>query len=135
RTMSIAAKIRLRKLATLQAASAVAVAAREQADAAEQARRAERLAQPFDHDTPAPVASADAARADVSPATTLRQRKLARLEIDEHGAQGLAPDRSRSGEGATEYELLLAALGEDEAALKGIQGTERKEDAKRSLIS
>ncbi|MCC2602759.1 phage terminase small subunit [Sphingopyxis yananensis] len=138
--MSIAAKIRLRKLATLQAASAVAVAAREQADAAEQARRAERLAQPFDQDTLAPVASIDpananAASADVSPATSLRQRKLARLEIDEHGAQGLAPDRSRSGEGATEYELLLAALGEDEAALKSLQGTERKEEAKRHMIS
>lgn len=131
--MSIAAKIRLRKLAALNAASALAHAAREEADAAEQARRAARLAQPFDQDTPAPVASANTASA--STAAALRQRKVARLAIEQDGADGLAAERRTDGEGATEYELLLAALGEDEAALKGIQGTERKEDAKRGLIS
>lgn len=131
--MSIAAKIRLRKLAALNAASALAHAAREEADAAEQARRAVRLAQPFDQETPAPVASANTASA--STAAVLRQRKVARLAIEQDGADGLAAERRPDGEGATEYELLLAALGEDEAALKGIQGTERKEDAKRSLIS
>jgi hypothetical protein len=131
--MSMAAKIRMRKLQAMASADAIATAQREAAAAAAEARRAERLAQPFDHDNSVEAQNVDAS--SVSPAAILRQRKMARLEIEENGAEGLAPERSYTGEGATDYELLLAALGEDEAALKRIQGTERKEAAKLSLIS
>lgn len=131
--MSMAAKIRMRKLEAMASADAIATAQREAAAAAAQARRAERLAQPFDHDRVVEVPNVDAAT--TSPAAIMRQQKLARLEIENNGAAGLAAERSETGDGATEYELLLAALGEDEAALKRIQGTERKEAAKLSLIS
>lgn len=70
----------------------------------------------------------------LSPAARHRERKLARLALEKAGAEGVAPERPATGAEATEYELLLAALGEDLRRLKDIQSTERKIEAKREMI-
>lgn len=69
-----------------------------------------------------------------SPALRHRQKKLAAQVINRAGAQGHAPERPETGAEATEYELLLAALGSDMAKLKEIQSTEGKIAAKREMI-
>lgn len=70
----------------------------------------------------------------MSPAARFRQSVLAREAIEQAGSAGAAPDRKESGPAATEYELLLAALGEDMRRLKDIQSTEGKIAAKREMI-
>jgi len=50
------------------------------------------------------------------------------------GADNVAPPRPTNGPEATEYELLLAELGNDMRTLSDIQSTERKIEAKRSMV-
>lgn len=69
-----------------------------------------------------------------SPALRHRQAKLARIAIEKGASAGIAPARASTGIEATEYELLLASLGEDMARLKDIQGKELKIAAKREMI-
>lgn len=132
--MSLAARLKLKKMEALQAAEKAAAAAREQLAEAARQKRDTRLNQPFDSAGTATLPAPALAVTSGSPAQRLKQEKIARLAIENEGAAGLAPERSRDGEGASEYELLLASLGEDEVALKSIQGNERKEEAKRHLI-
>ncbi|MPT48060.1 MAG: terminase [Sphingobium sp.] len=131
--MSLAARMKLRKITALQEASRATAVQKEQAEAAQKEKRDSRVNMPFDHPNAATEAPAVTVQSN-SPAALLKQEKLARLAIERDGAQGLAPERSADGEGASEYELLLASLGEDEAMLKTIASTERKEEAKRGLI-
>lgn len=70
----------------------------------------------------------------LSPAARFRQSVLAREAIEQASSAGAAPDRKESGPAASEYELLLAALGEDMRRLKDIQSTEGKIAAKREMI-
>ena len=130
--MSLAAKIKMKKLEQLKAAQAAAAAQHEQAEAVRAERQSARRAQPFDQDKLVEVAAVHAP--SVSAAAITRQRKAARLAVENDGAAGLAPDRSADGEGASDYELLLAALGEDEAALKRLSGNSRREAMKADLI-
>lgn len=132
--MSLAARLKLKKLATLQEAAAAAAIAREQVAEAARQKRDSRLKQPFDQANPVLPETPAAPAPGGSPAARMKQEKLARLAIERDGNACLAPERSRDGEGASEYELLLASLGEDEASLKAISSTERKEEAKRHLI-
>lgn len=74
------------------------------------------------------------ARPSNSPARRQRQIKLAELAV-RHGMAGhFAPDRSLNDADYSEYELQLAALGNDLAQLKSIHSTEGKVAAKRDLI-
>lgn len=132
--MSLAAKLKMKKMQALQAASAAATIQRAQAAEAAKQKRDARLRQPFDQDQGLMPESPPPVLGSGSPAAQLKQEKLARLAIERDGHAGLAPERSADGEGASEYDLLLAALGEDEAALKSLQGNERKEQTKRDLI-
>jgi len=70
-----------------------------------------------------------------SPALRHRQKKLAAKAVESGSSGDVAPDRQHSGAEATEYELLLAALGEDMARLRDIQSTEAKIAAKRDMIA
>lgn len=70
----------------------------------------------------------------ISPARRHKEQKLARLALEKAGGEGVAPERPSTGAEATEYELLLHALGEDMRRLKDIQSTERKIEAKREMI-
>ena len=70
----------------------------------------------------------------LSPAARFKQSVLAREAVEQASAAGFAPERQESGAAATEYELLLAALGEDMRRLKDIQSTEGKIAAKREMI-
>ncbi|MFA7597234.1 MAG: phage terminase small subunit, partial [Novosphingobium sp.] len=63
-----------------------------------------------------------------------RQEKLARAAIEGAQAGEIAPERDAEGPAATEYELLMAQLGEDMRRLKDIQSTEGKIAAKRDMI-
>lgn len=130
--MSLAAKIKMKKLEQQKAAQAAAAAQREQAEAVRAERQSARRAQPFDQDKPVAVAIVHAP--STSAAAITRQRKAARLAVEKEGAAGLAPDRGQTSEGASDYELLLAALGEDEAALKRISGNSRREAMKADLV-
>lgn len=69
-----------------------------------------------------------------SPAQRHRQAKLAAQAVNRGSAEGVAPDRHEEGAEATEYQLLLAAMGEDMRRLHDIQSTEGKIEAKRHLI-
>ncbi|OCC25301.1 hypothetical protein MB02_01100 [Croceicoccus estronivorus] len=69
-----------------------------------------------------------------SPAARFKQATLARIAIESASSAGIAPERPDTGAEATEYELLLAALGEDMRRLKDIQSTEGKIAAKREMI-
>jgi len=60
--------------------------------------------------------------------------KLARIAVERAGREGLAPERPDNGPEASEYELLLAALGEDLKRLSEIQSTEKKIEAKRAMV-
>lgn len=71
----------------------------------------------------------------ISPARRHKEQKLARLALEKAGGEGIAPERPATGAEASEYELLLAALGEDLRRLKDIQSTERKIEAKREMIA
>jgi hypothetical protein len=70
-----------------------------------------------------------------SPARRFREQTLARLALEKAGGEGIAPERPATGAEATQYELILAELGEDLNRLKDIQSTERKIDAKREMIA
>ncbi len=73
-------------------------------------------------------------RPSESPAAKAKQVKLARLAVENGAAASIAPDRSENGPEASEYALLIAALGEDMARLKDIQSTESKIAAKHEMI-
>ena len=63
-----------------------------------------------------------------------RQMKLARIAVEQGSDVALAPDRAQDGPAATEYELLMASLGEDMHRLKNIQSKEGKIAAKAEMI-
>jgi Phage small terminase subunit len=70
-----------------------------------------------------------------SPALRHRQAKLAAIAAS--GARGGAPGAPAmpsEGPVASEYQMLLMALGEDLRALSNIQSIERKIEAKRAMI-
>lgn len=121
---------------TKQAKAERIVAERDSALRAE-AERAE-----LDNRAPAPatIFGIDHARQAVptrranSIAERVRQGKLARQAIETSSAAGFAPERQAGGAQATEYELLMAALGEDMRRLKDIQSTEGKIAAKREMV-
>lgn len=69
----------------------------------------------------------------VSPAKASFQRKLAALSGTASTAPG-APAMPTSGPVASEYQLLLAALGEDLRQLSNIQALERKLTAKAAML-
>lgn len=69
-----------------------------------------------------------------SPAARFRQSVLARLAIETADAADFAPERHELGAEATEYDLLMAALGEDFHRLKNIQSKEGKIAAKAEMI-
>ena len=69
-----------------------------------------------------------------SPALRNQQRKRAAQAIKKGGIPGVAAPMPESGPEATEYELLLAAMGEDMRRLHDIQSTEGKIAAKRKMI-
>lgn len=70
----------------------------------------------------------------LSPAARFRQSVLARQAVEQASSADAAPDRADTGPAATEYELLMAALGEDMRRLKDIQSTEGKIAAKREMV-
>lgn len=69
----------------------------------------------------------------ISPARASLHRKLASQAAPRAAAQGAAP-MPESGPVASEYQLLLAALGVDLIQLRNIQSIERKIEAKREMI-
>lgn len=71
-----------------------------------------------------------------SPALRHRQAKLAAIAASggRGGATG-APAMPSEGPVASEYQLLLMALGEDLRSLSNIQSIERKIEAKRTMIA
>ncbi|MXO66239.1 phage terminase small subunit [Altericroceibacterium endophyticum] len=85
---------------------------------------------------PAPsFAGADPlARSADSPARRHKQAKLADMAVRSAAAAHVAPERQTEGSAHSEYELLMAALGEDLRRLKDIQSTEGKIAAKREMI-
>ena len=128
--MSLAQRMKQAKLNQI-------AAEQEEARVAE-AERTERA-----NTTPAPAtifAAGDAplpeepTRAADSMAQRARQGKLARQAIGQAAGAAFAPERQAGGAEATEYELLMAALGEDMRRLKPIQSTEGKIAAKREMI-
>lgn len=70
-----------------------------------------------------------------SPALMHRQRKLAALATGQASTAPGAPPMPEDGPVATEYQLLLAALGEDLRQLHQIQSVERKVEAKSRMIA
>lgn len=70
-----------------------------------------------------------------SPALMHRQRKLAALASGVVSTAPGAPPMPADGPVATEYQLMLAALGEDLRQLKQIQSVERKIEAKARMIA
>ena len=70
----------------------------------------------------------------ISPARASLHRKLASQAAPRAAAQGAAP-MPESGPVASEYQLLLAALGVDLIQLRNIQSIERKIEAKREMIT
>lgn len=128
--MSLALRKKQEKLARIAADQEKA-----QAEAADRARQAAQVM------PPATIFSAAAAQPASEPtiaassiAQRSRQSKLARQAIESAAAADLAPERQSTGAEATEYELLMAALGEDMRRLKGIQSTEGKIAAKREMV-
>ena len=70
-----------------------------------------------------------------SPALAHRQRVLASLAASATAApEGGAPPMPSTGPAATEYQLLLAALGIDLNELRNLESVERKIAAKRTMI-
>lgn len=127
--MTPAARHRQKKLARIAAAVAAEFERRTAQAAAAQSAPTPALAPSLIF----PEASV-LTRPGVSPAQRHRQAKLARLAVDGGNSGPVAPERASTGAEATEYDLLLAALGEDMARLRGIQSTEGKIAAKREMI-
>lgn len=106
----------------------------------ERQREADRAVQANATPTPASLFSADPEQAAIVVATSgsvaerARQKTLARIAIEQGTAAEYAPDRALTGPAATEFELLMASLGEDMHRLKNIQSTEGKVAAKREMI-
>lgn len=71
-----------------------------------------------------------------SPALRHRQQKLAALASSRAAptAGPVAPPMPETGPGASEYQQLLIALGDDRRRLQDIQSIERKVEAKRAMI-
>lgn len=127
--MSLAHRKKQEKLARIAAEQEEAQAS----VAAERAAKASKAKPATTAFSERPAAS-DTARPAFSLAQRSRQQKLARSAIDGASAGDVAPERPTDGPEATEYELLLASLGEDMRRLKGIQSTEGKIAAKREMI-
>ncbi len=70
----------------------------------------------------------------ISPAQASYQRKLAAISAGGGSGPG-APAMPSDGPVASEYQLMLAALGVDLRALSNIQSIERKIEAKRGMIA
>ena len=70
-----------------------------------------------------------------SPARASYQRKLAAMATGQASKAPGAPPMPQDGPVATEYQMLLAALGEDLRQLKQIQSVERKIEAKAKMIA
>lgn len=132
--MTPAARHRQAKLSRISAAQRAETRAQADRAAAASVRPVPALAPSMIY---LPASEQDAApvtRSVESPAARQRQAKLARLAIEGGSAGPVAPERADTGAGASEYELLLAALGADMARLKDIQSTEGKIAAKRDMI-
>ena len=129
--MSHALRIKQAKLARIAAAQAEA-----EAQKIDRAKSATKVARPAPHldITAATLAAATTEPRRRTPAQIVRRAKLARQAIDSSSAAGVAPERDSDGAEATEYQLLLAALGEDLASLRQIQSTEGKIAAKRKMV-
>lgn len=69
----------------------------------------------------------------LTPAQLIKQNKLAAKAIAESPNEKLLP-RPEEGEGATEYQKLLARLGEIMITLKGMPSTEARIEFKREVI-
>lgn len=69
-----------------------------------------------------------------SPALAHRQRVLASLAAGTASTTSGAPAMPTEGAAASEYQLLLAALGVDLNELRNIESVERKIEAKRGMI-
>lgn len=70
----------------------------------------------------------------ISPAQASLQRKLAAASRPDAAPAGRAAPMPTDGPVASEYQLLLVALGIDLNTLRNIQSTERKIEAKRTMI-
>ncbi|WP_398501339.1 phage terminase small subunit [Variovorax sp.] len=70
----------------------------------------------------------------ISPAQASLQRKLAAASRPDAALAGRAAPMPTDGPVASEYQLLLAALGIDLNTLRNTQSTERKIEAKRTMI-
>lgn len=70
----------------------------------------------------------------ISPAQASLQRKLAAASRPDAAPAGRAAPMPTDGPVASEYQLLLAALGIDLNMLRNTQSTERKIEAKRTMI-
>lgn len=70
----------------------------------------------------------------ISPAQASLQRKLAAASRPAAPSAGTAAPMPTEGPVASEYQLLLAALGIDLNTLRNTQSTERKIEAKRAMI-
>lgn len=70
----------------------------------------------------------------ISPAQASLQRKLAAASRPDAAPAGRAAPMPTDGPVASEYQLLLAALGIDLNTLRNTQSTERKIEAKRTMI-
>lgn len=128
--MSLAQRMKQAKLQKIAAEEEQARTA--EAERTERARNTPALSTVFSAGDATPPA--EATRAADSVAQRLRQGKLARQAIEQATSADFAPERSEGGAEATEYELLMAALGEDMRRLKSIQSTEGKIAAKREMI-
>ena len=128
--MSIAARVRQRKIATRAAEQEKS---RKAALKQTQAKAVKSDSAPPPFEAQAQQESSYFGRMP-SPALRSKQAKLARLAV-EHGAHGPhAPERDMEGPEASEYQMLLAALGEDMRQLHDIQSTEAKIEAKRKMV-
>lgn len=128
--MSLAQRVKqakLQKIADEQDAARTA-----EAERAEQARNVPAPTTIFTAGDATPPA--EATRAADSVAQRSRQGKLARQAIEQATGADFAPERQEGGAEATEYKLLMAALGEDMRRLKSIQSKEGKIAAKREMI-
>lgn len=69
----------------------------------------------------------------ISPAAASFRRKMAALASGQKAERG-APAMPEDGPVASEYQMLLSALGIDLNALRNIESTDRKIEAKREMI-
>lgn len=126
--MTPAQRHKQEKLARLAEQKAAAAEAQAHAMDAEPVRGPATIAPSFPADDPGKAYGA------LSPARQHMQAKMAARAIEAASAADFAPERHEMGADATEYELLMAALGEDFHRLKNIQSKEGKIAAKVEMI-